>query len=365
MEGRVPNQPEELTASWLTSALVHERAGDDEVVGLQLVPMGEGVGLMGVVCRVALEWAKGTGPATVIAKFPTAVAANLAVAEHFGIYRREVLFYQVVAPLTTIAVPKLLHANLEGPTRFVMLLEDLGAYHPGDQIAGCTPEQAAECVDELVKLHASLWDRVDDPRFEFAFLHSPSLHATGMAEAAINGWDPMVATFGDVVPAFMNEAKERFCTAIPAMQEWMAAPPITFVHGDFRLDNLLFANEPAARSVVTLDWQGVLRSKGVQDVAYLLSQSMTPDDRHANERALVDRWQQGLDAAGVVGYDAEQAWLDYRKAVLYLWVYVSVIAGSLDAGNERGRAFMSCMIDRAASAIEQLDALSLLESFEG
>jgi aminoglycoside phosphotransferase (APT) family kinase protein len=360
---QLPNQPGDLTAEWLSSAL--QGAGiDADVAAFTIEPVGEGVGMMGVLCAIELEYSRGSGPSRLIGKFPTPVEANLGVALHFDIYRREVRFYRDVAPLSSIAVPAVHVAEMGEPSEFVILMEDLSDHRRGDQVLGCTPAEAAACMDELVRLHAPLWDAVDDPRFEFAFLHSPSRHSEGMRQAAIDGWAPMVAAFGDVVPAFMNEARERFLAAVAAMQTWMATPPITFVHGDFRMDNLLFGDGPGQRPVVVLDWQGVLRSKGIQDVAYLISQSMTVKDRRAHERDLVARWQRGLAAAGVTDYTGEQAWEDYRAAVLYLWVYVTVIAGALDPSNERGRQFMSNMITRAGAAIDDLGCLELLARFE-
>ena len=60
----------------------------------------------------------------------------------------------------------------------------------------------------------------------------------------------------------------------------------------------------------------------------------------------------------------EQAWEDYRRAILYVWTIVVVIAGTLDPSNERGREWMTHMVDRAVAAIDDLDLLALLPEFE-
>jgi hypothetical protein len=116
--------------------------------------------------------------------------------------------------------------------------------------------------------------------------------------------------------------------------------------------------------VVTLDWQGVLRSKGIEDVAFLLSQSMPVELRPTCERQLVERYRQGLAEAGIDHYSSEGAWHDYRKCVLYLWMYAVIISGALDAGNPRSRAVMRAIISRSAAAVADLDCLSLLSEFE-
>ena len=139
--------------------------------------------------------------------------------------------------------------------------------------------------------------------------------------------------------------------------------PYTLIHGDFRMDNLMFGTKATHSPLAVIDFQGALRCKGIQDVAYLLSHNMDPAECRANERRLVELWRSTLEAKGVKGYTAEQAWDDYKRAVLYLWVYVAVIAGTLDPSNERGKAFMSAMVGRSSAAIRDLKLMDLLDSF--
>jgi hypothetical protein len=74
-------------------------------------------------------------------------------------------------------------------------------------------------------------------------------------------------------------------------------------------------------------------------------------------------WHSELLKNGVKNYTADQAWDEYRRAVLYLWVYATVIAGTLDPSNERGKAFMTAMVTRSSTAIGDLDGIALLDTF--
>ena len=56
----------------------------------------------------------------------------------------------------------------------------------------------------------------------------------------------------------------------------------------------------------------------------------------------------------------DQAWEDYRRAVLYTWTYVVVIGGSMAADDDRGLRWMRQMVIRAAAALEDLRCLELL-----
>lgn len=144
----------------------------------------------------------------------------------------------------------------------------------------------------------------------------------------------------------------------------MTSPPLTVAHGDFRLDNLFFGTAPGHVPVAALDWQGCLRAKPVQDLAYFLSGSVPIELRRAHERDLLATWHDTLCERGVQGYTLEQTWEDYRRALLYMWDPVVVIAGTLDPSNERGHAWMSHMVERTATAIGDLDVLDLLPEFE-
>ena len=110
-----------------------------------------------------------------------------------------------------------------------------------------------------------------------------------------------------------------------------------------------------------LDWQGLLVSTGLQDVAYLLTQNLDPELRRKNERELVKHYHSELVKNGVKGYSYEQCWNDYRTAALYLFVYALVISGTLDPSTDRGRAFMSALMTRAVRTVEELGLFAMLD----
>ena len=359
-----PRHLSDVTAGWLTTCL--NAKGVQAVVG-SVTPrqIGEGVGQMATLHRLELSYSSGSGPATLVVKFPGTMEANLAIAKQMGLFRREVEFYRVAAPRTTMTLPAVYAAELDDDGQFVLLMEDLGRMTTGDQVVGISPEAAGHAVDELVRLHVPFWGKVDTPEFEFA----PRVDAAGQADVmeaiAKACWDTMSTVHVGAAPPEMEAVRNRFLDAIPAMHRWLGSNPITLIHSDYRLDNLMIGNAPDQPPVVALDWQGAMRSMGIEDVAFLLSQSIPAELRGGCERELVERYRQGLVAAGVNYYPtAESAWHDYRKCVLYLWMYAVIISGALDTSNERARAVMRAIVTRSAAAVAELDCLSLLAEFE-
>lgn len=358
-----PRHLGDVTEAWL-SACLRAHGIDADVAAFAAEQIGDGVGQMATLHRLRLQYRSGSGPAALVVKFPGEMEANLAIAAQFGLFRREVEFYRVAASRTAMALPTVYAAEIDADSRFVLLMEDLGDMHTGDQVVGLSPQEAVAAVDELVKLHAPFWGGVDTGEYDFA----PRVNAVGQGDVmhnlAIASWSAMNDVHGDAVPAFMNDVRERFLDAIPSMHAWLGEAPTTLIHSDYRLDNLMLGSDPAHPGVVTLDWQGVLRSKGVEDVAFLLSQSVPTEHRAGCERELVERWRVGLAAVGIDAGTTEQVWHDYRRCVLYLWMYAVLISGALDPSNERARRVMRAIVTRSAAAIQELDCLSLLPDFE-
>ena len=361
-----PLRPNDITNEWLTAAL---QAGgvlpaDGSVAGMQRRPVGEGVGMLGLIEVVTPTYSgnAASAPKSVVVKYPTEVEGNLVVATTFNVYQREVLFCQRLAPKAGMRVPTVFFSAFNGQTSFIIVMEDLSEYTMGDQVEGCSIARAELAMSELAKLHGSFWGKVDVPEYDFIPYHFPTIHSDAMLAGARAGWDVMASIFGDLISDELKANKDRFLDAVPKLQEWLVQRPNTLIHGDFRMDNLMFGTKPEHSPLAVIDFQGTLRCKGIQDVAYLLSHNMDPTECRANERRLVELWHAGLVANGVTGYSADQAWDDYKRAVLYLWVYVAVIAGTLDPSNERGKAFMGAMVSRASRAISDLGLMALLDT---
>src|SRR6476659_2718326 len=165
--GTGPRHLRDVTAEWLTDCIRSD--GDDGIVAtFTATQLGEGVGMMATLNRLTLQYSSGTGPATLIVKFPGELEANLAVAAQFGLFLREVRFYQRAASRTAMHTPKIYAAEIDPNAEFVLLMEDLGGMRTGDQIVGCDEQETAAAVDELVKLHSAFWNSVNTAEFDFA-----------------------------------------------------------------------------------------------------------------------------------------------------------------------------------------------------
>lgn len=359
-----PTKLAELTPAWLTDVLRSSgRIGPDEAVtGWQATPIGVGVGLLSDIVKLDLRYASGSGPlAGLIAKFAVSNEQNRAVAQGLQTYEREVRFYQDLAADVGGYCPRSFYSYVEPSTGdMVLLMEDLSDYRPGDQTNGCSLAEAELAIAAVARLHAATWHAESRENLSWWPAIEGPLYLGAIGGAVVGAFDQTMETFASFVRPEVVEAGERYKAAVPELHRRMGEGAQALIHGDFRLDNFMFGVVEGHRPIVMLDMQAPIVTKSTHDIAYLLTQSMAVELRRAHERRLVQEYHAALVSLGVDDYTAGQCWADYKTAALHCLEYAIVIAGTLDPGNERGRAFAHACLRRSCQAIVDLDLLSLL-----
>jgi len=341
-----PTTPDELTAGWLST--VTRRT----VKRFDSAPLGDGMGVIGWVNRVTLETAE--GPSSVIVKFAAKAPENRDVAVTYDMYGREIRFYRNLASRLPIRTPRCLAAEHDPQShRFVLVLEDLTGCRMGDQLAGADRADAERVVRLLAGLHGATWNR----RLEGVISHDFPAQSRGMAAGFRSGWPAVLERFPDLVPDTARARARRLEERIPDLIRQLTETEQCLVHADVRLDNVLFDGG----NTVLVDWQSVCISSGEQDLAYFLTQSLSDEvwDRHAD--TLIRLYHATLTEHGVTGHSLARCRERFRIASVYLLSWAVVIAGTLDMGNDRGRALARALLGRALRAVEDLRAFELLD----
>lgn len=351
----MPTSIEDLTPAWLTSAL---RAGgsidaDTEVTAVRGEQIAEGVGFFSYLFRLHLEL-NGEGPSTLVAKLPTDTP-NLQLAQIAGAYEREVTFYSQVAPASPLRTPRAhIAAIVPGTTDFVLVMDDLRELECADHLAGLSLERAERVIDELARFHAWGWGVCPTAAQHPAFVAIDSPVTIGLYTVGIAaGWE-IYCKYGRVqAPSGLTDVVENFGDLLPVMVA-KVAEPATLINGDLRADNLFF---DADQAPTTVDFQLVMRGAGIWDVAYLVGQGLTPQERGDNARGLVERYVEGLAQAGI-DYPIEQAWEQFRTAVLAQITFPLTAMIGWEGLNDRAKELLHALTERAFSIIEDTDALS-------
>jgi hypothetical protein len=342
--------PDEITADWLASVL----GGDIGSVTQQRI----GDGHIGVNLRVELRDAAPGLPGSVVVKLPALDQTSLVTAAMLRHYEREVRFYTELAATVDIRVPHLYHGDWTSATNdFVLVLEDMAPARQGDQLTGCTVEQAEVAVRELAKLHGPRWD---DPTLDGI----EWLERDRGAESATQ----LTAMWGLFFPGFTTTYRSYLTDDEFALAEsfggrigqWRSGRngPRAVVHADYRLDNMLFATPEGGPPVTVVDWQSPGHGAPVADLSYFCGAGLLPEDRRAHERDLLAAY---ADALGAYDVRVDEAWLweQYRRET-FAGLMVSVIASQIVTLNDRSEAMFGAMAQRHLRHALDLDALAVL-----
>ncbi|MGD0865601.1 MAG: phosphotransferase [Rhizomicrobium sp.] len=316
MNRSIPS-PLQIDPEWMTGAL--RRAGvlrDAKVADITRSPVGNG--LLGDSYRFALSYDReeSGAPASVIGKFPATDSASRRSGSAHQLYVREVSFYRELAHTLAIHTPRAFVAEIDPVTDdFTLILQDMAPARQGDQLAGCSLEDAGTAMSEAAALHAPRWG---DPALET--LDWLAIRPAQLNSTVSETLPPIVSLFKE---RYRNSLEPEFIALVEKLPQALArsridrSSPRTVQHGDFRLDNILFDVNGGASPMATLDWQTVTLGPGPVDVAYFLSAGIDPAERRRHEAELVRHYHGELIRRGVRGYDWDRCWRDYRRYALH------------------------------------------------
>ena len=340
----IPSGVGDLTPEFLSEALGRR------VVDVSLTPVGTGQVADSV--RMDLTWdPTDTGPAMLVAKVTSSSEVSRTIAGITRTYEIEVGFYTDIAPRIGVNAPACHYAAHDPVTgAYCIMLDDLAPCEQGDQMRGCSVDEAALALRELPELHA--------PGTDQALQSFPWLRRREPSEA-----DFASAFFASLLPGFFERYADRLDDDVVAMTERSVgsaaratAPPAdaTIVHGDFRCDNLMFGGP----RVWVLDWQTMSIADGIADVSYFLGGSLQVEDRRKYEAELVQAYVEEMSARGVA-MDADDCWERYRRHA-FAGLLMAIGASMNVERTERGDEMFVAMANRAGRHVLDLGAEALL-----
>lgn len=308
----IPQSAEALTPRWLTDALRSSGVLVHAVVtAVDCRRIGADEGFTGgLLLRCALTYsAREVGaPRTIVAKMsPSDPQLRAAFA---GTNRREVGFYTEAAAAHRLSVPRCYYGAADAATgTSILLLEDLDAYRMVEFATGCTLAEARAVVHALAVIHGRLWN---DPSLEnlsgpAALDDYPVADLWAQYPTAVSALLPDLA----LPDRFWAIGEMATANAHAILHRLTDTAPMTLIHADIHVDNILFSTREKDAPAVILDWQSVNRGRGAYDLAYFLISSLEPADRRAWEDELLREYHATLMETGAEAYSLAQCRSDY------------------------------------------------------
>jgi hypothetical protein len=351
MTSSIPHTAGDIDPEWLTGALERRHPGV-RVVAVEVVDRSDATNSHARL-RVRYDPDAGAPEQLFCKMLPTDPGWRSLIAAT-GMGWREANFYARLAPALELRTP-LVHAaewtGSDGP--FVLLLEDLTSTGCGipDGTRGYPVDAAARALEDLAQLHARYEDpgvRAREAGWVPEPLHDPG-YASGMLQRGLDQHRDRLSS------AFARIA-ESYITRADAMHALWQQGPTTVIHGDPHLGNLF---DERGR-IGFLDWGIISLGTPMRDVSYFLCMAMDPALRRDHEETLLRHYLESRIELGAAAIDFDTAWQTHRLHAAYTVVASCQIVTFPDSADETRERFASSFLQRAESAIDDLESDALL-----
>ena len=385
------DDPATIDADWMQRALAAGGASACPAIGDVVVEdLGSATNAFGRLlrCHLTVDGGLAADPATVIVKLPTANRRAFRFAKWMSMHERECLYYRRVARHAHIRSPALLYGDFDEDThRFVLVLEDLRDLQVPVQAAGVSAGRARLAVREIAKLHGQFWGAIDHPALSGCSDVLGPKFRRFMQVSYLLCLPVVLERFGNSFSPETRRVAEALGPRITAHFASVATGPRTFVHGDYRGENMFFGPDvrggasasggssggvnPAARvgaasggaagdDFAVVDWQGCGLGAGLYDVAYFLGTNVVPADRRRIEREALEEYHDIVCRLGARDFTFDDCRRSYRQNMLSVLMPCILACGGLDLGNRRLHDLVKSGLERALAAMEDLNVAEFL-----
>ena len=346
-------RPGDLTADWLTETL-----GAGRVDGFAVERIG--TGQLSECYRVALSYGEGTGPASVVLKVAASDPVSRQTGAALGLYEREVRFYADLAPRLGGPIAQCYHASCRPEAGlFTLLLDDAAPAVVGDEIRGATPAEATLALTQLGRLHAPLIGASGPAGADWLRRETPMNQ--GLITQLFAGF---ADRYAEIIRPEQRLVCQRLVDSFDAYLADEAAPgrPMGLVHGDYRLDNLLFGRPGSRRDLTVVDWQTVTWGPAMTDLAYFLGCALPAEDRRAHYDDLLRAYHDGLGPNSPLSLDEVREGVRRQS---FFGVMMTIVSSMLVERTDRGDRMFLTMLERHSSHVLDTGALEILPAAAG
>lgn len=361
----VPPSVDALTPEWLTTALCKEHPGA-RVLAVEPIDVNAGTSSRGRIRVRYNDAGKAAGlPETLYTK-STALWTQRMVLGLAGVIGGETGFFMQVRPHLDIEAPRGYHAGCDPRTwRSLTLMEDI----VGTRAATfCSPDtditkaRMESLLASMAAWHGAMWN---SPRFgsDLSWLMTPAQFRArtstliAMQKRSLIGARRAKA----VIPPELFPRQKALWEAWGRSFELLSRDPMTLLHGDSHVGNTYIARVEGEERMGYGDWQVVQRGAWSYDYAYILTTSLTVEDRRRWEEDLLRYYLDRLHAAGGPKLPFDEAWQQVRQSTLYpyfAWVF-TIGAGRFQPAMQPD-AISLPIIERTSNAIVDLESLKAL-----
>lgn len=278
---------------------------DAKVETVQSSPVG--TGKIGECVRFTLTLSGNSSkdaPRSLIGKFPADDPHSRSFGADFGMYDREIKFYQILQPTLKVATPKCYLADIDPETQnFVLMMSDAAPALAGNQLKGITLNEAKIVVTAAAKLHGPYWK--DDSLNDYPWIiNSRRAKPDYDPDMMPPLWAGFLDRYGDKVSKRAKTIGDSLFENFGTYQTYRKER-YGLMHLDFRPDNMLFAGPDGGDPISIVDWQSVTYGPVAMDIGYCIAGALDPQLRRDHESELIKLYVQEMESNGAGLYEPE------------------------------------------------------------
>lgn len=391
----VPFSLADINSQWLTQALQESGVlGQESVVDFTCRNIGD-VGFNGEVAILELQYSdpECNAPNSMVLKIPTALK-NRILGQTMGLYEKEIRFYRDLKPELGIRVPSHYYSALDiaddpdvvlermyglnklpmwliagltklvswmigkTPRRYVLLIEDLSSYRMGDQMQGCSDDDARRVLCAMAKLHGQFWKSEELANMSWIAPVSSTTKIIHMM------FLQSIGKFRTANKHLLSDRQSRLFDWVRehgmALTEKLGEESGTLLHGDVRLDNICF--DDVSGDALLFDWQTMQNGPAGMDLAYFLSAAVPIDAGEPAVNDLITYYHEQLALNGVEITPARLRW-QYELGMLAMVhrIAPTLHGDQMDLGSDRGREMMQQWVEKILARLEHVKFETILE----
>ena len=348
----VPRHPNDITPVWLTERLVESGALSSGAVASLTVELGAKWN-QAATARLTIDY-----DAEAPAVAPQSLFVKIAQSEDplEDVLPGEFAFY---ADTTASGLPL---AACHGAFRdresrhTCLLLEDLTTTH--EETPWPLPPSLPRCegaVAALARLHAHWWHEGSSETSDLGGkLWAKEERIAGVVQGLLPAF---LDDLGDRLPVDRRDLLLRTLARTPELvrQRLARGRPITRIHGDAHLWNVLYPKDPSRHGCVFIDWEDWRYDLGASDLALMIALHWYPDRRARHESDLLRTYLEALRSSGIEGYGWDNLLVDYRLGHLQ-----NAVVPVFQHAMAQPHASWWSHLERWFLAFEDLDCAALL-----
>lgn len=350
----LPTDPSEVTPAWLGRALSH-RFPETRVASVEVLEIHHGTNSN---ARLGVTYhGESTLPSSYFLKMLPLDPERREVINKTGMGRREALFYRHLADSVPMRVPRPYVSLLnESDGSFVLLLEDLAptACELANPTTGITVEQARAAMRDYAELHIRFEheERRNREAGWVEYMGRESDMGVWMLQYGLDHHrDKLRDGFAEMSQLYIDHRHR--------LDEIWSRGPVTVLQGDSHVGNLFLDGN----RVGFLDWGLIQLGTPMRDVGYFITMALSPENRRAHERELIQDYLDARIEVGGTPFDFDEAWLMHRVHAAYAAPAACPLVLFPENEPIENKPLSRSFLERAQCVIEDLDPRGALREF--